>query len=57
MIPQMGDPMTEAEVANFSRMANVSEDVLLIIGTNRSWTKNYGVILGLTKNPKTPIGM
>jgi hypothetical protein len=49
--------LTEAEVANFSRMANVSEDVLRIIGNNRSWTKNYGVILGLTKNPKTPIGM
>jgi len=49
--------LTEAEVANFSRMANVSEDVLRIIGTNRSWTKNYGVILGLTKNPKTPVGM
>jgi hypothetical protein len=49
--------LTEAEVANFARMANVSEDVLRIIGTNRSWTKNYGVILGLTKNPKTPIGM
>jgi hypothetical protein len=49
--------LTEAEVANFSRMANVSEDVLRIIGTNRAWTKNYGVILGLTKNPKTPIGM
>jgi hypothetical protein len=49
--------LTEAEVASFSRMANVSEDVLRIIGTNRAWTKNYGVILGLTKNPKTPIGM
>jgi len=49
--------LTEAEIANFSRMANVSEDVLRIIGTNRSWTKNYGVILGLTKNPKTPVGM
>jgi hypothetical protein len=49
--------LTEAEVANFSRMANVSEDVLRIIGTNRSWTKNYGVVLGLTKNPKTPVGM
>jgi hypothetical protein len=49
--------LTEAEVSSFSRMANVSEDVLRIIGTNRSWTKNYGIILGLTKNPKTPIGM
>ena len=38
-------------------MANVSEDVLRIIGQNRAWMKNYGVMLGLTKNPKTPLGM
>jgi hypothetical protein len=49
--------LTEQEVESFSRMANVSEDVLRIIGTNRSWTKNYGVVVGLTKNPKTPLAM
>jgi hypothetical protein len=49
--------LTEAEVESFSRMANVSEEVLRIIGTNRAWTKNYSVIVGLTKNPKTPLGM
>jgi hypothetical protein len=32
----------------------VSEDVLRIIGMNRTWLKNYGVALGLVKNPKTP---
>ena len=36
---------------------NVSEDVLRIIGTNRAWMKNYGVVLALTKNPKTPLAM
>ena len=36
--------LTEAEVEAFAKMANVSEDVLRIIGTNRSWVKNYGVI-------------
>jgi hypothetical protein len=35
-------------------MGNVSEDVLRIIGTNRAWLKNYSVIIGLTRNPKTP---
>ena len=49
--------LTENEVENFSRMANVSEDVLRIIGKNRAWTKNYSVIVGLTKNPKTPVAM
>jgi hypothetical protein len=46
--------LTEAEVESFSKMANVSEDVLRIIAMNRTWLKNYGVVLGLVKNPKTP---
>jgi hypothetical protein len=49
--------VTENEVAAFSRMANVSEDVLRTIGANRAWMKNYGVVLGLCKNPKTPLAM
>jgi hypothetical protein len=49
--------LTDAEVEAFSRMANVSEDVLRIIGSNRSWLKNYGVVLGLARNPKTPPAM
>ena len=46
--------LTDAEVEAFTKMGNVSEDVLRTIGMNRSWLKNYGVILGLVKNPKTP---
>ncbi len=46
--------VNEAEVESFTKMGNVSEDVLRIIGTNRSWVKNYGVALGLCKHPKTP---
>ena len=49
--------VTDQEIENFSRMANVSEDVLRIIGANRAWLKNYGVVVGLTKNPKTPLAM
>jgi hypothetical protein len=49
--------VTENEVEAFARMANVGEDVLRIIGSNRAWTKNYSVVVGLTKNPKTPLGM
>jgi len=45
------------EVESFARMQNVSEDVLRIIGGNRAWLKSYGVILSLTKNPKTPLSM
>ena len=45
------------EVESFARMTSVSEDVLRIIGGNRAWIKNYGVVVGLTRNPKTPLGM
>lgn len=46
--------LTEAEVEQFCKMGNVSEDVLRIIATNRAWVKNYGVVLGLVRNAKTP---
>ncbi len=46
--------LMETEVENFARMANLTEDVLRIIGTNRAWVKNYNVVSALTKNPKTP---
>ena len=36
-------------------MGNVSEEVLRLIGMNRAWLKNYGVIAALVKNPKTPL--
>ena len=49
--------VTDQEVEGFARMANVTEDVLRIIGANRAWMKNYGVVAGLARNPKTPVGM
>ena len=49
--------LTENEIEAFSRMANVSEDVLRMIGANRAWMKNYGVVVGLCKNPKMPLAM
>ena len=49
--------LTESEVENFAKLANVSEEVLRTIGQNRGWTKNYGVIAALTKNPKTPLAV
>ena len=45
------------EVESFARMQNVSEDVLRVIGSNRAWLKSYGVVLALTKNPKTPLAL
>jgi hypothetical protein len=46
--------LTEAEVESFARMANVSEDVLRIVGSNRAWTRSYAVLSALAKNPRTP---
>lgn len=46
--------LTETEVETFARMANVSDEVLRVIGTNRHWTKNYTVVASLVRNPKTP---
>jgi hypothetical protein len=49
--------LTESEVESFAKMANVSEEVLRVIGMNRAWVKNYGVIAALTRNPKTPLSV
>lgn len=49
--------LSEPEIEGFARMASISEEILRIIASNRAWTKNYNVMLGLTKNPKTPLAM
>jgi hypothetical protein len=49
--------LTENEIESFARMANVGEEVLRVIGMNRSWVKNYSVAANLVRNPKTPIAM
>lgn len=49
--------VTEPEIESFAKMTTVTEEVLRIIGSNRVWTRNYGVALGLARNPKTPTGV
>ena len=49
--------VTDTEVETFARMGSVSEEVLRTIGNTRAWVKNYGVILALVKNPKTPLAI
>ena len=46
--------LTDSEIEAFTKMGNVSDEVLRVIGTTRAWLKNYGVMLGLCRNPKTP---
>ena len=49
--------VNESEVEAFAKMANVSDEVLRIIGNTRAWIKNYGVTSALARNPKTPVAI
>ena len=49
--------VTDSEAASFAKMASLSEDVLRAIGHNRAWMKSYGVVIGLARNPKTPVAI
>jgi hypothetical protein len=49
--------VNEREIESYAKMANVSEDVLRVIGTTRAWTKSYPVVRSLAFNPKSPIAV
>ena len=49
--------VNDAEVEAFAKMGNVSEEILRTIAMSRAWTKNYGVLLALVKNSKTPVAL
>jgi hypothetical protein len=49
--------MSETEVESIAKMANVSDEILRIIGFSRAWTKNYAVVHALVRNPKSPVAM
>ena len=49
--------MSESEVEGIAKMANVSEDILRIIGHTRAWVKSYAIVSALTRNPKTPVAV
>jgi hypothetical protein len=49
--------VNESELEGFAKMANVSDEVLRIIGHTRAWVKNYGIASALARNPKTPVAV
>lgn len=49
--------VTDNEVEAYARMGSVAEDVLRGIARTRRWMKNYGVVLALVKNAKTPVAV
>jgi hypothetical protein len=49
--------VNDREIESYAKMANVSEDVLRVIGTSRAWTKDYTIVRALAFNPKSPIAV
>ena len=49
--------INDAEVESIAKMTSLSEELLRMIAFSRAWTKNYGVIHALVKNPKTPLAV
>jgi hypothetical protein len=49
--------LTETEVESVAKMASISDELLRVIANTRAWVKNYGVVLALARNPKTPVAI
>jgi hypothetical protein len=49
--------LSDTEVESIAKMANVSDEILRMIGFSRAWTKNYTVVHALVRNPKTPVAL
>ncbi len=47
--------ITDREVEAYAAMANLSEEVLRLIGSSRNFCRNYAVVRNLLNNPKTPL--
>src|SRR5688572_22940439 len=54
----LGSPkITETEIEGIAKMASISDEILRMIANNRAWTKRYGIIAALARNPKTPVAI
>jgi hypothetical protein len=54
----LGSPkITDSEIEAFAAMKSVSDQVLRQIGTHKEWTRRYGVVSSLVRNPRTPVGV
>ena len=52
----LGSPkLTEPEIESFAGMKGVSGEILRAIGGNKEFTKRYGVVAALVRNPRTPL--
>jgi len=54
----LGSPrVTESEIESFASMKNVSDEILRQIGNHKEWTRHYGVVSSLVRNPRTPLAV
>jgi hypothetical protein len=54
----LGSPrVTESEIESFASMKNVSDEILRQIGSHKEWTRHYGVVSSLVRNPRTPLAI
>jgi len=49
--------ITDNEIERIAQSTSVSDEVLRLISVNRTWMRNYAVMLSLANNPRTPIGV
>jgi len=47
--------ITEQEIEVIAAMRSISEEILRNIAVNRQWSRSYGVMHALARNPRTPI--
>ena len=47
--------LTDQEVEAFAAMANLTDEILRLIGKNRNFRKNYAVVRNLLNNAKAPL--
>ena len=47
--------LTDQEVESYATMANLTDEILRLIATNRNFRKNYVVVRNLMNNPKCPL--
>jgi hypothetical protein len=47
--------LSDREVETFASMASLTDEVLRLIAMNRSFRRNYAVVINLMNNPKTPL--
>ena len=47
--------ITDKEVEGIASMRTVNDEVLRLIAMNRSWARQYPIILSLARNPRTPL--